>query len=93
MRRLVVLAACLSALGCANAPLAPAVLHANATTPAVDAGPPDCSTLAARIRGSEAADSVQSSGTWLDAPLRMVEGRRLRALHARATRLGCSPRI
>lgn len=100
MHRLVALAkgclaaACLLALGCASRPAiqspAPLAYSTASATASVGAGPPACSTLHARIVGSEEQDAVRS-GTWLDSPLRMVEGRRLRALQARATEIGCTP--
>lgn len=83
--------ACLLALGCASRPVAPIstppAFAAAATAAAVDAGPP-CDKLQERIQGSEAGDRVRT-GTWLDSPLRMVESRRVRALHVRAAALGC----
>jgi hypothetical protein len=97
MHRLVALAkgclaaACLVAAGCASGPVAqsptPSV-QATASAP-VSAGPRDCAALRTRIHGSDARDAV-ITGTWLDAPLRMAEGRRVRALEARAAELGCA---
>ena len=81
-------------LGCATqtAPTATNFGFESATA-SVDAGPPACEAIHARIHRSESSYGAQT-GTWLDAPHRMVEGRRLRALHARAEQLGCAlPRI
>jgi len=88
-------AACALALGCASPSAAPTheTLAWSPTAP-VEAGPNGaCTALHARIHRAEAR-AVDEAGTWLDAPVRMVESRRLRALHARAARLGCAlPRI
>ena len=96
MHRLVVfgqgclVATCLLAVGCASGPAASSKLaYQPAAASAVDTGPPDCRAVAARIHGSEARDAVQA-GTWLDAPHRMAESRRMRALTARADALGCT---
>jgi hypothetical protein len=92
MRRLLALASVL-ALGCASQPgghaADPAMRgsHALATAP-VEAGPPPCALLAARIASSQ-EELVTDAHTWLGAPERMAERRRLRALQARATELGC----
>ena len=53
----------------------------------VDAAPPACEALFARMDG--ARSSSAESPTWLDAPVQMAEARRLRALRARAEALGC----
>jgi len=92
MRRLLAFA-CVLALGCASSPdrrtadPTPRAGGAMATAP-VDAGPPPCAQLAARIHSSQ-EELTSDAYTWLDAPERMVESRRLRALEARATQLGC----
>ena len=83
---------CLLALGCASQPTT-SLVQIESATARVAAGPPDCDSLHARIHRSEARFASRT-GTWLDSPNRMVESRRLHALHARAERLGCSlPRI
>jgi len=85
----------LLAFGCAQPPatVGPTALPMEAVAVHVDAGPPPCSALQERIDRSEVR-SASRPGTWLDAPVRMVEGRRLRALRARAQALGCDrPRI
>lgn len=92
MRRLLALG-CVLALGCAGPPggrsadLDPR-RDAVIATPPVDAGPPGCEALAARIHSSQ-EQLGSDAHTWLDAPDRMVESRRLRALEARASQLGC----
>ena len=80
---------CLVAAGCASRTVATAPSGMGFAPASVDAGPPPCDALHARIHTSE-AQYVSKAGTWLDAPNRMVESRRLRALQARAERLGCS---
>ena len=93
MRRLLALG-CVLALGCAGSPGGraadpdPRLGGAMATAP-VDAGPPACGALAARIHSSQ-GQLGSDAHTWLDAPDRMAESRRLRALEARASQLGCS---
>jgi hypothetical protein len=88
-------AGCLLALGCAREPVAePVPTYALESAPAtVDAGPPGCERIHERILRAEDRRST-GAGTWLDAPDRMVESRRLRVLHARAAAMGCPiPRI
>jgi hypothetical protein len=87
-------AACLlalGALGCASQPISQSTTQSltQSATPSVDAGPPACAAIQARIDRSE-ADYVAKAGTWLDSPNRMVETRRLRALQARADELHCA---
>jgi len=82
----------LLAVGCASQPIAqsPTPFSTPIAIAAVDSGPPtSCEALHARIHVSEARYAAKA-GTWLDAPNRMVQTRRLRALHARAAELGCA---
>ncbi len=97
MYRLVVLG-CVLAMGCASTsphqaatPLAPTA----DIDLSVSAGPPegahgDCAAIALRIESAQTGSNGEAR-TWLNAPTRMVEGRRLRALSARAAELGCFP--
>lgn len=83
----------LGALGCARQPTAPIagqapVAVAGPLTASVDAGPPACDALHARINSTE-TQLTSEAHTWLAAPVRMVETRRLRVLRARADALGC----
>jgi hypothetical protein len=80
--------------GCARTPAAaPTNTYALEAAPAVNAGPPGCERIHQRILRAEDRRTT-GAGTWLDAPDRMVEARRLRALHARASAMGCPiPRI
>lgn len=87
MRRLVL--ACLVwsgslVLGCA---LPAAVPMEPTLPPAVNAGPPGCLGLVERLDGGRTS---VAEAHWLDAPERMAEARRLRALEARAVDLGCA---
>jgi len=80
------------ALGCARAPVtvpSAATDGAHDVTAHVNAGPPACTVVQARIERAAERQAAEA-GTWLDAPNRMVEARRLRVLHARAERLGCA---
>ena len=89
MHRLLALG-CVLTLGCASQPIAQApgrIASPAAITASVDAGPPACEALRARISGS--GSQLSEVPTWLAAPVRMVEDRRLRALRARADELGC----
>lgn len=83
MHRLLALG-CVFAMGCAATPTPP--VQETALAP-VDAAPPACEALFARMDG--ARSSSAESPTWLDAPVQMAEARRLRALRARAEALGC----
>ncbi|NNL66105.1 MAG: hypothetical protein HKP30_07685 [Myxococcales bacterium] len=83
MHRLLALG-CALFMGCAATPKPSA--QETALAP-VDAAPPACEALFARVAG--ARSSSAESPTWLDSPVQMAEARRLRALEARAEALGC----
>ena len=81
--------ACILALGCASPPVAQEARVVVPVTASVDAGPPACDALEARIASTE-TQLTSEAHTWLAAPVRMVETRRLRVLRARADALGCA---
>jgi hypothetical protein len=93
MSRLVALAVlgCGLCLGCASSAPAPTAASPGPARVTVDAGPAaasPCARLRQRILHSRVEVQAEAH-TFLDAPLHMVESRRLRALQARARALGC----